>query len=302
MNLNIIKNIPIPISGLILALLSLGNLLQGYSLFFKIIFGLIGVIFIVLLLYKFYTFTDDFIGELSNPIILMNSGTFSMSLMILSTYINSFFPDLALFIWILGVGLHILLIIYFTYNHIIHNFNILFVYPSYWIVFVGISMGAITAHVHGLSQIAFIFFIFGFSSMLITLPLVIYRYLKYPNKLNQNKPLVCIFTALISILIVAYINSVGVVSYWFLMILYTFSFAFYLFALYKFVDYRNLEFYPSFSAFTFPFVISAIASAEVFKINQSIFLSNIALIETLIAVILVIYVLYRYLKFLSKIK
>ena len=293
--MNIIKKLPIPVSGLILATLSLGNLLQGYP---KVICGVIGVILILLLILKVILYPGDVGNDLSNPIILSNSGTFSMALMLSSTYAYQFNTTLALSIWILGLALHIMLIIYFTYRYIMGDFNITMVYPSYWIVYVGITMAAITASVHGLAEIAFIFFLFGFISMLITLPLMIYRYIRYPDIPDSNKPLICIFTALMSILIVGYVNSVNTVSYEFLMVLYAFAFVFFLFAFYKFIEYRNLEFYPSFSAFTFPFVITAIASKEVFAISQISVLNIVALIQTLIALILVIYVFFRYFKFL----
>lgn len=295
--MNILKKLPIPISGLILAILSLGNLLQPYNPNFRLICAIAGVIFIVMLLFKVFFYPADVKSDLSNPIILSNSGTFSMALMILSTYLNAFNGTLALSVWILGVALHILLIICFTYRYIIRDFNINGVYPSYWIVYIGITMGAITAHVHGMNEIGWMFFVFGFMAMIVTLPLVIYRYLKYPNQPDQNKPLICIFTAIFSILIVGYTNSLDI-SPEFLIGLYTIAFVFFLFALVKVIGYRNLEFYPSFSAFTFPFVITAIASKEVSLIFSSPIFGVIIPIQTLIASILVIYVLYRYLKFL----
>ena len=295
--MNILKKLPIPISGLILAILSLGNLLQPYNPNFKLICGIFGAIFIAMLLFKVFFYPADVKADLSNPIILSNSGTFSMAFMILSTYLNAFNGTLALSVWILGVALHILLIICFTYRYIIRNFNINGVYPSYWIVYIGITMGAITAHVHGMNEIGWMFFVFGFMAMIVTLPLVIYRYLKYPNQPDQNKPLICIFTAIFSILIVGYTNSLDI-SPEFLIGLYTIAFVFFLFALVKVIEYRNLEFYPSFSAFTFPFVITAIASKEVSLIFNSPIFGVIIPIQTLIASILVIYVLCRYLKFL----
>ncbi len=295
--MNIIRKLPIPVCGLILAILSLGNLLYVYNPNFKLICGTVGVIFIIMLVLKLLLYPGEVKSDLSNPIILSNSGTFSMSLMILSTYVNTFNGDLALCVWILGVALHILLIIYFTHRYIIHDFNINGVYPSYWIVFVGITMGAITAHAHGLNEIAWLFLVFGFISMIITLPLIIYRYLKYPNRLDQNKPLICIFTAIFSILIVGYTNSLSV-SPEFLIVLYLIAFIFFLFALIKVIEYRNLEFYPSFSAFTFPFVITAISSKEVSLIFNNAIFGVIIPIQTIIASILVIYVSYRYLKFL----
>ena len=72
-----IKKLPIPVSGLILAILSLGNLLQGFP---RIVCGAVGVIFIILLILKLIKYPDIVKKDLSNPIILCNSGTFSMSL------------------------------------------------------------------------------------------------------------------------------------------------------------------------------------------------------------------------------
>lgn len=296
--MNIIKKIPIPISGLILAILSLGNLLGSYNFNVKLVCGIIGILLILLLVFRLVIYPNEIKKDLSNPNILSNSGTFSMALMILSTYLNQFSSGFALGVWILGVALHILLIICFTYRYIICKFDINMVYPSWWIVFVGITMGAITAHVHGFNEIGFYFFVFGFVSMIVTLPLMLYRYLKYPNKLDQNKPLICIFTALFSILIVGYINSSSVISNEFLLMLYLSAFILFLFALVKVIEYRKLDFYPSYSAFTFPFVITAIASTEVYKIINYGFLNSICLLQTIIAVILVIYVSYNYLKFL----
>lgn len=299
--MNLIKNIPVPICGLILALLSLGNLTQDINPGLKFIFGSIGLIFLIIIISKLILYTDNIKYDFKNPVIVSSSGTFSMSLMVLSTYIIPFNQTFAYAIWIIGISLHIMLMIYFTYHFIIHNFNISNVYPSYWIVFVGITMGAITSNVHDITEIGFIFFIIGFISMLITFPLVIYRYIKESNVPDGNKPLICIFTAILSILIVGYLNTAQYISNEFIIILYIFACLFYVFSLLKFIEYRNLDFYPSFSAFTFPFVISALATKGVItKISSNLILINLLKIETAIAIVIVIYVLVRYLKFLKK--
>lgn len=85
--MNIIEKLPIPISGLILAILSLGNLLQVYNPNFKLVCGVVGFILIFMLVLKLILYPNEVRNDLSNPIILSNSGTFSMALMILSTYI-----------------------------------------------------------------------------------------------------------------------------------------------------------------------------------------------------------------------
>ena len=296
-----IEKIPIPICGLILAFLSLGNLLNDTHTLLKVACGIIGIALLILILSKLVLYPKKIKEDFKNPIIASNSGTFSMSLMILSTYISPFMPSIAYGIWILGVALHILLIVYFTHHFIIRNFNISTVYPSYWIVFVGITMGAITAHAHNLDEIGFIFFLVGFIGMIFTFPLVIYRYINYKDIPNANKPLICIFTAVLSILIVGYLNSYNDTSIEFLMIMYIFACIFYIFALTKLIEYRNLEFYPSFAAFTFPFVISGLATKGVIsKIGSNIILNSVLSIETVIATAIVLYVLIRYMKFLSR--
>ena len=296
-----IEKIPIPICGLILAFLSLGNLLNDTHTLLKVACGIIGIALLILILSKLVLYPKKIKEDFKNPIIASNSGTFSMSLMILSTYISPFMPSIAYGIWILGVALHILLIVYFTHHFIIRNFNISTVYPSYWIVFVGITMGAITAHAHNLDEIGFIFFLVGFIGMIFTFPLVIYRYINYKDIPNANKPLICIFTAVLSILIVGYLNSYNDISIEFLMIMYIFACIFYIFALTKLIEYRNLDFYPSFAAFTFPFVISGLATKGVIsKIGSNIILNSVLSIETVMATAIVLYVLIRYMKFLSR--
>ena len=296
-----IEKIPLPICGVILALFSLGNLLNDTHPLLKAICATLGMIFLILIISKLILYSEKIKADFQNPILTSNSGTFSMSLMLLSTYLSPFIPNIAFGIWILGVALHILLMIYFTHHFIIHNFNILTVYPSYWIVYVGITMGAITAHAHNLEEIGIIFFIVGFIAMILTMPLIIYRYLKYTDIPNGNKPLICIFTAVLSILIVGYINSFNTISNEFLMVMYIFACILYIFAFVKFIEYRNLEFYPSFAAFSFPFVISGLATKGVIsKIGPNIILNNILNIETVIATVIVAYVLMKYIKFLSR--
>ena len=298
--MNIVEKLPLPASGLILALFSLGNLVQDIHPYLRYLFGGIGGIFLILILLKVILYPKSIREDFENPIILSSCGTFSMALMILSTYLKAFMPILSYSVWIIGVALHILLMIYFTYRFVIREFDINTVYPTWWIVYVGITMAAITANVHGIHEADFTFFIIGFISMLVTTPVIFYRYIRYPNKTDMNKPLICIFTALFSILIVGYLNSAESISYEFLMALYLIACVCYIFALYKFIDYRNIEFYPSFAAFTFPFVISALATKGIIgNVSQNLLLNNILTVETAIAVVLVAYVVMRYIKFLK---
>ena len=299
-----IRNLPLAISGLTLAILSLGKIFTD----FKEINIVIGSFLILLLLLKFILYTDDFKGELDNVVALSSFGTFSMSLMLLSTYLVSLFPNflnsVVFLIWILGVLGHILLIIVFTKRYVLDSFDITSVFATWWIVYIGITMAAITASAFNLSEYAYIFFGFGFLLMIPTFILISYRYIKFNEIDNQNKPFTCIYTALLSILTVGYVNSFSINAI-FLKSIYILACIFYIFSIYHLIKYliiEKLEFTPSFSAFTFPFVISAIASLETYKFFKLSILKNIGCTQSIIALILVIFISYKYLEYIHSLK
>lgn len=300
--MNIIKNLPLAITGLILAILSLGKIYTDFSS----IFFIIGSLLILLILLKLLLHFDAFSNELNNLIALSTFGTFSMSLMLSSTYLKPLFvpisESIAIGIWILGIIIHSSIIVLFTKNYVIKNFDIENVFATWWIVYIGITMAAITAPAYNLQQYGFIFFGIGFILMIPTLILVSYRYLKFTSIEDKNKPFICIYTALFSILIVGYVNALNIDGN-FLGLIYIGAFIFYIFAIYhaiRLLAFERLEFMPSFSAFTFPFVISAIATAESYKFFGLGILNYLFYIQAIIALVLVIFVSYKYLKFLMK--
>ena len=188
--MNIIKNLPLAITGLILAILSLGKIFTDFSS----IFYIIGSILILLVLLKLILHFDAFNNELNQLIALSTFGTFSMALMLFSTYLKPLFLPLsqtiAFGIWILGIIIHLTIIILFTKNYILANFDIENVFATWWIVYIGITMAAITAPAYDLQQYGFIFFGIGFILMMPTLILVSYRYLMFTSIDDQYKPFI----------------------------------------------------------------------------------------------------------------
>ena len=300
--MNIIKNMPLAITGLILAILSLGKIFVDFSS----IFFIIGSFLIFIILLKLVLHFEDFINELNTLITLSTFGTFSMALMLSSTYLKPLFLPLsnsiAFGIWVLGIITHLSIFIIFTKNYALENFNIENVFATWWIVYIGITMAAITAPAYNLSQYGFIFFGIGFILMIPTFILISYRYLKFTAIDDKNKPFICIYTALLSIIIVGYVNALTINEN-FLSIIYIGACIFYIFAIYqaiKLLAIDRLQFMPSFSAFTFPFVISAIATGEAYKFFGFSILNYLFYIQAIIALILVIFVSYKYLRFLMK--
>lgn len=298
---NIIKRVPTPLSGVMLGVSALGNLLQSYGENIRYVCGIFAAFLLILIILKLCMFFDDVKEDMKNPIMASVSGTFPMALMLLSTYIKPFVGSLAFYIWIFAILLHVILIIYFTMKFIVH-FDIKKVFASYYIVYVGIVVASVTAPAYNNLFIGTICFWFGLITLIILFVVVTIRYTKYKEIPDPARPLICIYAAPVSLCTVGYVQSITPKSYEFLMVLFIVSSIIYIFALTQFVKYVRKGFFPSFASFTFPFVISAIAikqtNACATKLGHTMSLQPFILIETIIAVVLVVFVYYKFMEFI----
>lgn len=295
---DIIKKVPIPLCGVMLGTAALGNLLQSYGEGIRNGCGIFATFLLILVLLKLIMFPGMIKEDMGNPIMASVSGTFTMALMILSTYVKPYIGQAAYIIWLLAIILHIVLIVYFTVKFVV-KLQMPKVFASYYIVYVGIVVAAVTAPAYEQLGIGAATFWFGFVTLILLLVLVTYRYVKVKEVPNPAKPLICIYAAPTSLCIAGYVQSVTPKSYGFLMGMFVVATVIYIFALVKAVGYLKLPFFPSYAAFTFPFVISAIASKQTMACVANMghpmpFLQYVVLIETIIAVILVVYTYIRF--------
>lgn len=301
---DMIKKVPVPLCGVMLGFAALGNLLQSYGEGIRYVCGIVAAFLLVLVLLKLCMFPQMIKEDMQNPIMASVSGTFPMALMLLSTYVKPFIGGAAKYIWYFAILLHIALIIYFTVKFVI-KLQMPKVFASYYIVYVGIAVAAVTAPAYEKTGIGTAAFWFGFITLLALLVLVTIRYTKFPEVPEPAQPLICIYAAPTSLCIAGYVQSVTPKSKTFLLAMLVVATILYLFALVKAVGYLKLKFYPSYAAFTFPFVISAIATKQTMACLANMespmpFLKYVVLIETIIATALVIYTFVRFMGFIFK--
>lgn len=298
----IIQKVPIPLCGVMLGFAALGNLLQSYGEGIRYACGIIAALLLVLILLKLVLFPNMIKEDLQNPIMASVSATFPMALMLLSTYVKPWLGAIAKYIWLFAIVLHLILIIYFTIKFIV-KLQMPKVFASYFIVYVGIVVAAVTAPAFEALSIGTAAFWFGFATLLLLLVLVTIRYIKFKQIPEPAQPLICIYAAPTSLCVAGYVQSITPKSKGFLLTLLVLASILYVFALIKAIGYLKLKFYPSFAAFTFPFVISAIATKQTMACLANMkqpmpFLQYVVLIETIIAVIFVAYTFVRYMQFL----
>lgn len=299
---DMIKKVPVPLCGVMLGFAALGNLLQSYGEGIRYACGIVAAFLLILILLKFICFPQMIKEDMKNPIMASVAGTFPMALMLLSTYVKPFIGPAAKYIWFFAIGLHIALILYFTVKFII-KLELSKVFASYYIVYVGIAVAAVTAPAYEQLAVGSAAFWFGFVTLVALLVLVTVRYVKCPNVPEPAQPLICIYAAPTSLCIAGYVQSVTPKSRTFLLAMLVVATVLYVFALVKAASYLKLKFYPSYAAFTFPFVISAIASKQTMACLANMgspipALQYLVLIETVIAVVFVVYTFVRFMEFI----
>lgn len=298
----IIKKTPIPIVALILALTAAGNLVLSYSTTLRNIFGIIAAIFLLIFLIKIVKYPNKVFQDLKNPVMASVFPALSMALMILATYIKPLSSSLASIIWYTGLALHLILIIDFTRKYLL-GFKVHSVFPSWFIVYVGIVAGSVTAPAVDNIYLGQKLFWFGFVAYLVLLPIILYRVLKIKEIPEPAMATIVIFAAPASLCLAGYINSFpspNMFIFWILLILSQFTL---LCILTQIPKLLRLPFYPSYSAFTFPLVISAISIKQSYNLllNMGIKIDLLRILvraEEFIAIAMVIYVLIKYLIFL----
>ena len=298
----LVKRVPMPMAGLMLALSAAGNLVQSYGELYRNILGSISAILLVLLLAKIIIYPQLVKEELKNPVVASVFPTLTMGMMLLSTYIKPFAPSLAFGMWIISVVGHIGLMVKFTINYIV-KLDIKKVFPSWFIVYVGIVVASVTAPAFEMQSLGRIFFWIGIISYFLLLPIIIKK-VKLGTIPEPALPTLAIFAAPVALCLAGYMNSFetkNMVIVWGLLILSQLS---YIFVLLQLPKLLKSKFYPSFSGFTFPLVISAISikltNGFLANSGQAIsLLKYVVKLEEIVAILIVVYVLLKYIQFLT---
>ena len=300
--MNIIKKLPTPIAGLALGSAALGNLLQPYSSSLQLLFNLLSLIIIVLLTIKFVLGFDKLKKEMENPVVATVMATYPMSIMLLASFSKKYIGLLSMPVWIIGIFLDFCVVCYAIYNFIVKERHISKIYPTWFITFVGPAVVTVTAINYNLETLGIIYFYFSYINYLVLLPFVLYRVYKYKHYKDGDYPTITVFSAPGGLLLASYMIGVTQKSNIILAILIPLTILLFIFVLIQLPYLLKRKFYPSFSAFTFPLVICAISFQKTgvyYQLAEFSILNILIHLSELLAIIIVIYVWYVFIKNLS---
>ncbi len=298
------KKLIVPFCGVILGTAALGNLLRTDFPALYFLCGLLAGAGQIYMTVKILLCKSQFKKAMEQPPVASVFGTYSMSFMLLAGYMVQISSGAALALWYIGVTIHICLIIWFTGVHFRKGIW-KGVHASWYIIYVGIAASCFAAPALQTTYGAWYLFVFAVICAHILLPIVLYRYIKYPVP-ESAQPLFCIACAPFSLCLAAYVQTASTKSQGVLIYLLCLSLLFYVMVLIRLPKLLRLKFYPSFAAFTFPFVISASAAKMTFKALTAFGINIpgsgiIVTVQTVIAAALVIYAWVRYImNFFSK--
>lgn len=301
--ISFLKKLPLPISGLMLGLAALGNLLGTYSAELRWYCGSLSGIILFLLMLKVIRFPETLSDNFKSPVTAGVMQTIPMTIIILSSYLRPLLPKFSLFMWSVGLILSIALVLFFTIRHVI-NFSINKVFSTYFVLYVGIVTGSVTAPEFGQLIIGKALFWFGLIVYLPLIPLVLYRVIRIKNIPEPAANTILIFAAPASLLLAGYQSTFSDKSMIMVGFLTTIALLMSGFALLQMPRLFKLKFYPSISSYTFPFVISALAlkMTNAFLIQAGIefkIVSLLVIMQITWATAMVIYTLVRYVKFMA---
>lgn len=303
-----LEAIPIPLCGIMLAIVSLGNLLQAvFTNIFKmeglgyichITCFIITFILLVLILLKVIFCFKMVVEMLENPETMGIFSCYSLTLMIWAGYLPEYIGDLpAQIVWWVGVLVHYTNMVIFTYKYVVH-FKLPTLLPPWYIVYVGFALSGFSAQNFAPHWFGIAAFYIGFVCFWIIFFMLIKRERISPIP-RMDEPTLCI-NAAIGICLTTYDRNFANPSPLVIAFLYLVSLAIWIWIMFKLPKLLKLPFYPTDSAFSFPFVVSAIASMETNKFAMahgfdiSIWNTPIIVIQTIVAVLMTGFAIWRF--------
>lgn len=285
---------PLAFSGLLLGGLGFGNLLTSYQptigTIIRLIFFLLWLCFTASILIHW----KSTLHQLQKAPALAGFATYPMSSMQVALLFKN--GSLALFsslIWWVALLLHVGLIFSFTYLYVLKKrWDLLG--PTWTVLYVGITMATVTAEVVGRSTLGKAIWTFG---LVVGILLFLALFKPILALLSQKTlaPAWAILAAPLSLLLFGSIRLDIIGANPFLLLASQLLYFWVLFLIPKI--FQN-PFHPTFSALTFPLVISATA----LRASQVSFLTALSYLESLIAGIVIAFVCYSYVKWFFQTK
>lgn len=302
-----IKNMPVPILPTMVGAATLSNVYQtlGYT-WIRHITMVCATIILIAYVIKITIYFDTCKSEYSNTVPSSLYAGFTMILMILGSYYFDFNEIIGKGLWYIGIILHAIHIIIFTYKNVFSGVDKETFVPSWFVTYNGIMVSTVVGIPMNEPFICKIIVYYGIVIFLLIIPFMISRLRKEPinDALFHTQ---AILLAPSSLCLVGYLNFIDNPNKIFVYILYSIIFLTLLFILYMLPKFFSYNFTPGFAGLTFPMAIGIVASIKAssffIKFNNDFLgytIKEVSGIQIYITTTIIAYVLYKFIHILFK--
>lgn len=256
------KNIPVPILPTTVGAATLSNmyLTLGFTWIRHITMWLAAITLIAYIIKIVFNF-DVFKTEYSNTIPASLYAGFTMLTMILGSYIFDYSPVIGKAMWFIGLIIHAIHILIFTYRNVFKGISKDTFVPSWFVTYNGIMVSTVVGGVMNEPIIGKIVVYYGITILVLIMPFMIIRLISHPIKegIYHTK---AILLAPSSLCLVSYLNFIKEPNKIVVYALYILVFITLLYVICKLPKFFSFEFHPGFAGLTFPMAIAIVASVK----------------------------------------
>ena len=257
-----LERMPVPVLPTMVGVLTLSNVFNGFGFaWIRHISMWAAVIVMLLYIVKIIKYPATCKKEYDTTVPCSLYAGFTMVLMILGSYFFDFVPALGKGMWAVGLAIHAVHILVFTYKNVIQKRDINTFVPSWFVTYNGIMVSSVVGGAMNAAGILQYVVYYGIAIYLIIIPIMIWRLLKVEVKAPVYHTMAVVL-APCSLCVVSYLNVIQNPNPMIVYFLYACVLASLAFVIYKLPKFFAFPFAPGYAGMTFPMAIGIVASGK----------------------------------------
>lgn len=255
-----LERMPVPVLPTFVGALTLSNVYSGMG-YVWIRHLTMWTATVVLLLYiiKIIKYPKTCLSEYQTVVPCSLYAGFTMVMMILGSYYFDYAPGFGKALWSIGLAVHAVHILVFTFRNVIKERNINTFVPSWFVTYNGIMVSCVVGGAMNAGNILKYVVYYGIVIYFILIPIMIWRLITVEVKPPVYHTMAVVL-APCSLCVVSYLNVIKNPNQILLFILYACVLASLAFVIIKVPKFFSFSFAPGFAGMTFPMAIGIVAT------------------------------------------
>ncbi|MEE1313712.1 MAG: TDT family transporter [Lachnospiraceae bacterium] len=257
-----LQRMPVPILPTFVGALTLSNVYagMGYTWVRHITMWTATVIFLLYVM-KILCFTKTCRQEYETTVPCSLYAGFTMVLMILGSYYFDYVQPFGKAIWSIGLAVHAIHILIFTYKNVIKKRDINTFVPSWFVTYNGIMVSCVVGGAMNAAGILKYVVYYGIIIYFVLIPIMIWRLITVEVKPPVYHTMAVVL-APCSLCLVSYLNVIVKPNQTLVFLLYGCVLASLAFIIIKLPKFFSFTFTPGFAGMTFPMAIGIVATTK----------------------------------------